>query len=269
MKSILFRHGLAVFILSIAFASLADNSTLPRERVSFNAGWRFARFGLIPDGSFLPEPGQPAKAVTASSEETNKGNTADKAIDGDSNTRWCAADGSMNQWLAVDFGKITPLGSVEIEWENTLAYQYKVEVSDDGKSWKTVVDRTQNQDVAHLDKAALDGAGRFVRVTVTGVPEDKWASICELRVLDPAGNRLQPVMPEAGDNQLQPVAAGGWRGVPPESTVEFNDSDWRKLNLPHDWGIEGPFKQEYPGETGKLPWWGIGWYRNHLDCSGV
>jgi beta-galactosidase len=46
---------------------------------------------------------------------------------------------------------------------------------------------------------------------------------------------------------------------------QFDDSQWRLLNLPHDWGIEGPFKQEYPGETGKLPWWGVGWYRKHLS----
>ncbi|HEY3862703.1 MAG TPA: beta-galactosidase GalB [Verrucomicrobiae bacterium] len=45
---------------------------------------------------------------------------------------------------------------------------------------------------------------------------------------------------------------------------DFNDSQWRLLNLPHDWGIEGPFKQEYPGETGKLPWWGVAWYRKHV-----
>jgi beta-galactosidase len=45
----------------------------------------------------------------------------------------------------------------------------------------------------------------------------------------------------------------------------FDDSAWRRLDLPHDWGIEGPFKQEYPGETGKLPWWGVGWYRKHFD----
>ena len=45
----------------------------------------------------------------------------------------------------------------------------------------------------------------------------------------------------------------------------FDDSQWRLLNLPHDWGIEGPFKQEYPGNTGKLPWWGVGWYRKHFD----
>ncbi len=45
----------------------------------------------------------------------------------------------------------------------------------------------------------------------------------------------------------------------------FDDSSWRSLNLPHDWGIEGPFKQEYVGTTGKLPFWGIGWYRKHFQ----
>jgi len=45
----------------------------------------------------------------------------------------------------------------------------------------------------------------------------------------------------------------------------FNDSQWRLLNLPHDWGIEGPFDQANPGETGKLPWWGVAWYRKHLE----
>src|SRR5258705_33301 len=47
----------------------------------------------------------------------------------------------------------------------------------------------------------------------------------------------------------------------------FNDRAWRQLNLPHDWGIEGPFRQEYSGETGKLPWWGVGWYRKHFNVS--
>ena len=45
----------------------------------------------------------------------------------------------------------------------------------------------------------------------------------------------------------------------------FDDSGWRKLNLPHDFGIEGPFEQALPGETGKLPWFGVAWYRKHFD----
>src|ERR1700677_1993322 len=46
---------------------------------------------------------------------------------------------------------------------------------------------------------------------------------------------------------------------------DFNDNGWRKLDLPQDWGVEAAFNQDYPGETAKLPWWGVGWYRKHFD----
>lgn len=44
----------------------------------------------------------------------------------------------------------------------------------------------------------------------------------------------------------------------------LDDSAWRNLDLPHDWAIEGPFRIELRGETGKLPYQGIGWYRKHF-----
>lgn len=46
---------------------------------------------------------------------------------------------------------------------------------------------------------------------------------------------------------------------------EFDDSSWRKLNVPHDWSIEGPFdaKNVTGGAGGFLPS-GIGWYRKHF-----
>lgn len=42
----------------------------------------------------------------------------------------------------------------------------------------------------------------------------------------------------------------------------FDDSQWRMLNLPHDWSIEGSFSQNNPSTIGggALPG-GIGWYR--------
>jgi beta-galactosidase len=49
----------------------------------------------------------------------------------------------------------------------------------------------------------------------------------------------------------------------------FDDSQWRLLNLPHDWGIEGPFQQSLPGGTGRLPWFGVAWYRKHLDIPAA
>ena len=48
---------------------------------------------------------------------------------------------------------------------------------------------------------------------------------------------------------------------------DFDDSRWRQLNLPHDWAIEGPFNIDYVGATGKLPYWGIRWYRKSFELS--
>jgi beta-galactosidase len=44
--------------------------------------------------------------------------------------------------------------------------------------------------------------------------------------------------------------------------VSLNDSAWRRLNLPHDWSIEGEFSEKHPAGTGggALPG-GTGWYR--------
>lgn len=44
--------------------------------------------------------------------------------------------------------------------------------------------------------------------------------------------------------------------------VDFDDTDWRILDLPHDWSIEGDFNRDHPAGTGggALPG-GIGWYR--------
>ena len=50
----------------------------------------------------------------------------------------------------------------------------------------------------------------------------------------------------------------------PFTQPDFDDTAWRKLDLPHDWAIEGPFKQEYKGKTGKLKYSGPVWYRKHL-----
>lgn len=44
----------------------------------------------------------------------------------------------------------------------------------------------------------------------------------------------------------------------------LDDSDWQQLALPHDWAISGPFRIELAGETGKLPYKAIGWYRKHF-----
>jgi len=44
------------------------------------------------------------------------------------------------------------------------------------------------------------------------------------------------------------------------ASADFDDNSWRKVDVPHDWSIEGPFSEKGSRDTAYLPG-GIGWYR--------
>jgi beta-galactosidase len=61
----------------------------------------------------------------------------------------------------------------------------------------------------------------------------------------------------------------GWlflRADPPGAErPDFSDAAWRKLDLPHDWSIEGPFAKTNPSDgAGAFLPAGGGWYRKHF-----
>lgn len=47
---------------------------------------------------------------------------------------------------------------------------------------------------------------------------------------------------------------------------KYNDGKWRKLDLPHDWSVEGQLSPTLASCQGYLPA-GIGWYRKHFTVS--
>jgi beta-galactosidase len=65
-----------------------------------------------------------------------------------------------------------------------------------------------------------------------------------------------------------------WKFIPGDNagyeTIMYDDRQWRPLNLPHDWSVEGAFDKHNPagGNGAYLPA-GIGWYRKsfHLPDS--
>ena len=64
----------------------------------------------------------------------------------------------------------------------------------------------------------------------------------------------------------------GWHfmlaDMPDAPKPEFDDSKWRKLNLPHDWSVEAPLSPSLASCTGYLPG-GIAWYRKDLDIPAT
>jgi beta-galactosidase len=59
--------------------------------------------------------------------------------------------------------------------------------------------------------------------------------------------------------------AGG--SQPGAEKVDFDDSAWQSVRLPHDWAISGPFNPSENGYAGKLPWKGEGWYRKTFQLD--
>ncbi|WP_262732215.1 glycoside hydrolase family 2 TIM barrel-domain containing protein [Gaetbulibacter sp. NE] len=79
----------------------------------------------------------------------------------------------------------------------------------------------------------------------------------------------------------------GWKfqkgSFPDASSIDFDDANWEKVIVPHDWAIYGPFDKEIDkqvvaitqngeevatektGRTGALPYIGEAWYRNTFD----
>jgi beta-galactosidase len=58
--------------------------------------------------------------------------------------------------------------------------------------------------------------------------------------------------------------------VPNGESSSFSDQNWRSLDLPHDWSIEGSFRPDNPsGHQGGLLPGGIGWYRKSFSLSGI
>ena len=258
----LWKHRFLTMIacfLGSTFAMAADVS--PRTRELFDQGWRFERFGLQADGSRKPEPGgDPAWsiAVTASSEELVAGRVhpAKEAMDGDPATRWCASDGQSNQWLMLDLGKPEALKEISINWdfnhawkEATIPFKFVIEGSTDAKEWNTMADHSQSENT-NPAVSAVSGSPRYLRISTTANLGGQWASIREVKLTGADG---KPISNEAKVNGESP------------SIANYPDDSWRRLDLPHDWGIEGPFRLELPSLTGKLPWRGTGWYRKHFS----
>ncbi|WP_020120324.1 RICIN domain-containing protein [Streptomyces canus] len=152
-----------------------DRTTHPQDSV----------VGVTLDRSVQPVDIAVGKTATADSEETSKGNSAAKAVDGSTATRWCANNGNTGHWLKVDLGSTRFVTGTRIAWElDKTNYPYRVEGSTDNTTWTVLADRTATTSAGQVQVAQFRAQARYVRVTVTGLPSGVWASIRNLEVYD-------------------------------------------------------------------------------------
>ncbi|MET9622900.1 discoidin domain-containing protein [Streptomyces sp. NPDC006464] len=86
-----------------------------------------------------------------------------RAVDGDRGTRW-ASEWSDAQWLRLDLGSPQLVKRVTLDWESAYGRSYRIDLSDDGSTWRTAWSTTTGD--GGLDTAQFAGStARYVRIS--------------------------------------------------------------------------------------------------------
>ncbi|WP_442817442.1 galactose-binding domain-containing protein [Streptomyces sp. NBC_01216] len=86
-----------------------------------------------------------------------------RAVDGDRRTRW-ASEWSDAQWLRIDLGTSQLVKRVTLDWEAAYGKSYRVDLSDDGSTWRTAWSTTAGD--GGLDTARFTATtARYVRIS--------------------------------------------------------------------------------------------------------
>lgn len=138
---------------------------IPNGKVDFNQTDCSMNWNMLSHG----------KVVKASTQL--KGFEKEKANDERIETWWSAQSGRAGEWWQVDLGRAMQVHAIQVNFADQdfavragnsyVCYQYKIECSDNGKNWRTLIDRSTNMaDMPH-ELIVLDTATntRYLRIT--------------------------------------------------------------------------------------------------------
>ncbi|PRY46522.1 DUF1996 domain-containing protein [Umezawaea tangerina] len=120
---------------------------------------------------------------------------ADRAVDGDTGSRWSSAFQDP-QWIQVDLGSDATVSKVVLNWERASAEDFTVRTSADARTWTTISTVTGGKGgVQTLD---VSGSGRYLRLDATKRSTQYGVSLWELQVFGKAGAATGPTTPSDG-----------------------------------------------------------------------
>ena len=118
------------------------------------------------------------KSVTASPDD---GNVPANTLDNNLSTRWSSeGDGA---WIRYDLGLAQTVGSVSVAWHqgDNRKSTFDVQLSADGSSWTTVLNRkaSSGTTLGQQNHDFADASARYVRIVGHGNAVNDWTSITE------------------------------------------------------------------------------------------
>jgi beta-galactosidase len=203
--------------------------------ISTNGTWRFrVTRGAMVDGKFVQQ--------TTSSSTSQSDCPATAAIDGNTDSRWCANDGSMPQWWQADLNKTETVSGIQLNWEHADGhYKFRIETGPDETHFSVVSDHSQGTGTGDIKLQWPPRPARLVRVTVldaeTSDGEKQWASIREAGitvVVNGVDQTWSPPSSDEADPHADDFAA-----------PDYNDSSWNDIPVPSNWEVLGYSRPTY------------------------
>ena len=170
------------------------------------------------------------KPVQVSS--TLGGYHANNAVNEDMKSYWSAKTGDKGEWFQTDLGEVAAINAIQINYADQDAeflgksegvfHQYEIMASNDGKSWKTIVDKSQNKtDVPH-DYIEFDQPikTRYLKMVNYRMPTGKFA-LSGFRVF----GKGQGQTPETVENFVVLRASPEKYGERRSAWIKWTDND--------------------------------------------
>jgi len=154
------------------------------EQQGYLSGRWFKRVTVVPPNLAMHKPVTEGPGPARHDEWS-----AEKAVDGQADNpdhHWASTDAAP-QWLQVDLQKVYSIDSINVitYWGGSRYYQFTAEASEDGKTWKTVVDFSDNKvpaTAAGYSAKFPKTDARHVRVNMLKNSANPYVQIVELIV---------------------------------------------------------------------------------------
>lgn len=224
------RHELNIIpadgIPGRTFVDVADSSnpsSVNRYTISFRTG---PIIGDLPEINRLPITGVTASAVP----EAAQGNTPDKTLDGNLDTRW-SADGE--QWIQYDLGGPTEVGALSMAIFNGDArtQYFNLQASLDGSEWMTIYPDGLSSGLTNQPELYPfpPVTARYVRINGYGNSATNWNSITEVGLFRPSPLSIRLTIPLNWTAGMEMPLSSTWnyvdgRTVEARGTVYASDN---------------------------------------------
>ncbi len=214
------------------------------KRAQENYGVSIWEFNVYGTGGFNTQPKPPApdlalkKPVVVSSIQKGEPWTDDlkekdylpaNATDGDPNTRWSSRYAD-NEWIYVDLGASSEIGSVVFHWEAAAGRAYDIQVSDDAKNWTTIYRQLKGS--GGKEEIPLYATGRYVKMSGIGRASYHGYSLFAFEVHAYREGDLKPVYAIPAIPEISTVHVGkGSYEIGDITQLEPKDPKYRTDNI--------------------------------------